>query len=282
MMMDTAARAGSGGRRRFARDVAGALRGLFHAARNIWMIIVLLLIWQFGVMLLKVDPLSVPSPLKSVKALIAGVASGEILRAIEFTLRMIGQGFIIGFCIAIVVAGLAASSELGRAFMDALVTVFNPLPAVALLPLAMLWFGLGTRPLIFVIVMSVAWPAAISLHSGFSSVPLSLRRVGENYGFSGLRQFLHIYLPASLPSVLSAFRIAWAFAWRTAIAAEMVFGVSGSQGGLGYYIYVSRYNLDTADVFAGLMAIVIIGIVVERGILGMVERRTTVRWGVTR
>ncbi|WP_162308203.1 ABC transporter permease [Segeticoccus rhizosphaerae] len=195
---------------------------------------------------------------------------------------MIAQGLVIGLCIAVVLAGLAATSELGRALMDALVTVFNPLPAIALLPLAMLWFGLGTKPLIFVIIMSVAWPAAISLHTGFSSVSLSLRRVGQNFGFSGFRQFTHIYLPAALPSILAAFRIAWAFAWRTAIAAEMVFGVSGSQGGLGYFIYVSRYNLDTADVFAGLMAIVIIGVAVERGILGVVERRTTVRWGVTR
>src|SRR5581483_10344062 len=112
---------------------------------------------------------------------------------------------------------------------DALTTLsamFNPLPAIALLPLALLWFGLGIPSLVFVIIHSVLWAVALNTHTGFLSVSETLRMVGQNYGLRGIPYVVRMLIPAAFPSILSGLKIGWAFSWRTLIAAELVFGVS--------------------------------------------------------
>lgn len=99
-------------------------------------------------------------------------------------------------------------------------------------------------------------------------------------GLKGLALFRHVYVPAALPYIYTGIKISWAFGWRTAIAAELVFGATASSnGGLGWRIFVSRFNLDTEGTFAGLLTIVIIGLLVEAG-FQQVERRTIQRWGM--
>src|SRR5690606_31071239 len=135
--------------------------------------------------------------------------------------------------------------------------------AIALLPLALLWFGLGNGSIIFVLVHSVMWVVALNALSGFRSVPDTLRMAGNNYGLAGMRFALEILIPAAFPSILAGLKVAWAFAWRTLIAAELVFGTSSGGGGLGYFIYERRNTLDVPAVFAGLFAVILIGLFVE-------------------
>ena len=91
-----------------------------------------------------------------------------------------------------------------------------------------------------------------------------------------------IMLPSSLPYILSGINIGWARAWRSVIAAEMVFGAAaGSAGGLGWHIYISRYLFDIAGTFAALLAIVMVGILVEEFIFKSVKRMTVEKWGMT-
>jgi len=156
------------------------------------------------------------------------------------------------------------------------------LPAIALLPLALLWFGLGKGSLIFVIVHAVLWPLALGAYAGFQSVPETLRMAGRNYGLSGLRLVLHILVPAALPSILSGLKIGWAFAWRTLIAAELVFGTTSGQGGLGWYIFQNRNELYTDKVFAGLAAVILIGLFIENVVFRPLETITVRRWGMQR
>jgi NitT/TauT family transport system permease protein len=158
--------------------------------------------------------------------------------------------------------------------------MFNPLPAVALLPLALLWFGLGMGSLVFVIINSVLWAVALSTHTGFQSVSETLRMAGRSFGLRGLSLVAEILVPAALPSILAGLKIGWAFAWRTLIAAELVFGVSSGQGGLGWFIYENRNNLETANVFAGLLCVILIGLFVESVIFRTIERKTVRRWGM--
>jgi NitT/TauT family transport system permease protein len=93
---------------------------------------------------------------------------------------------------------------------------------------------------------------------------------------------LKILMPAAFPSILTGMKIGWAFAWRTLIAAELVFGVSSRSGGLGWYIFMARAELQTAQVFAGLFAVIIIGLLVESVIFRAIEARTVQRWGMQR
>jgi NitT/TauT family transport system permease protein len=158
--------------------------------------------------------------------------------------------------------------------------MFNPLPAIALLPLALIWFGLGYGSIVFVIVHSVLWAVALNTHSGFLSVSNTLRMVGRNYGLSGLRYVGQILIPAAFPSILTGLKIGWAFAWRTLIAAELVFGVSSGSGGLGWFIYENKNQLEIPAVFAGLFTVILIGLFVENVIFRTVEARTVRRWGM--
>jgi NitT/TauT family transport system permease protein len=172
------------------------------------------------------------------------------------------------------------SSKLGRDLQTTLTAMFNPLPAIALLPVAMLWFGLGTGSLVFVLAHSVIWSFSLSFISGFDGVSQTLRMVGRNYGLSGISYIWKILIPAAFPSLLTGLRLGWAFAWRTLIAAELVFGVSAGSGGLGWYIYENKNQLEIASVFAGLSSVIVIGLVVEYLFFRLIEAKTVRRWGL--
>jgi len=87
-------------------------------------------------------------------------------------------------------------------------------------------------------------------------------------------------VPAAFPSILTGLKIGWAFAWRTLIAAELVFGVSSGSGGLGWFIFENKNMLNIPNVFAGLLTVILIGLVVENLIFQTIERRTIHRWGM--
>ncbi|HZD65057.1 MAG TPA: ABC transporter permease subunit [Acidimicrobiales bacterium] len=150
---------------------------------------------------------------------------------------------------------------------------------VTLEALAIIWFGLNEKALVFVVANAVLWPIAINVTTGFRTVNATLVMVGRNLGLRGWRLVRDVLLPAALPSIISGIKVGWAFGWRTVIAAELVFGTAGGAGGLGYFINKSQYFLNIPDVFAGLVTIAVIGIIVEVG-FNVLERRTVIRWGM--
>ena len=152
--------------------------------------------------------------------------------------------------------------------------------AIGLLPLALIWFGLGNGSIVFILIHSVLWPVALNTHSGFRAVSQTLRMVGRNYGLKGFRYIGKILIPAAFPSILAGLKIGWAFAWRTLIAAELVFGVSSGSGGLGWFIFENKNQLDIPTVFAGLLTVILIGLVVENLIFRSIERNTVAKWGM--
>ena len=126
------------------------------------------------------------------------------------------------------------------------------------------------------------WALALNTYAGFLGVSETQRMAGRNYGLRGLRFVLFILVPAALPSILAGLKIGWAFAWRTLIAAELVFGASSGKGGLGWYIFQNRNELYTDKVFAGLAAVILIGLLVENLVFATLERVTVKRWGMQR
>jgi NitT/TauT family transport system permease protein len=190
------------------------------------------------------------------------------------------MGYAIGIALAGLLTAASIASTLGADILETLTSMFNPLPAIALLPIALLWFGLGNGSLIFVLVHSVLWAVALNTHSGFLSVSNTLRMVGRNYGLNGLSYVFKILVPAAFPTILTGLKIGWAFAWRTLIASELVFGVSSGSGGLGWYIYENKNELDITNVFAGLFMVIIIGLIVENLIFRVIETHTVRKWGM--
>jgi NitT/TauT family transport system permease protein len=228
------------------------------------------------------NPLIFPTFSETVTALVRAFTAGPLLGRTLTTLQVLVTGYAAGLALAAVFTTLAVSTRIGTDLLSTLTAMFNPLPAIALLPLSLLWFGLGIKSLVFVIVHSVLWAVALNTHSGFLSVSETLRMAGRNVGLTGVRYVVELLIPAAFPSILAGLKIGWAFAWRTLIAAELVFGVSAREGGLGWYIFENRNLLDTANVFAGLLTVIIIGLVVENVAFRAIEARTVRRWGMQR
>lgn len=225
------------------------------------------------------NSLLLPSFLETVAALWNSTVTGELPQRVLASLNVLLTGYAIGIAIAGLITALAALSRWGESLLSLLTSMFNPLPAIALLPVALLWFGVGAGSLVFVIVHSVLWPLALACHAGFRAVPATLRMAGRNMGLSGPSYVFGLLIPAALPSILSGLRLGWAFAWRTLIAAEMVFGASAREGGLGWFIFTNRSQLETANVFAGLLTVILIGLAVETLIFAALARVTVQRWG---
>ena len=247
--------------------------------RKLLILVVIAGAWELYARWLDND-LLVPTFSDTVRAHAAGIAKGVIPARALASLEVLLMGYSVAVALAAVLTIVAISTRLGEDFLETMTAMFNPLPAIALLPLALIWFGIGNGALIFVLVHSVLWAVALNTHSGFRAVSETMKMVGRNCGLAGLGFVARILIPAAFPSILAGLKIGWAFAWRTLIAAELVFGVASGKGGLGWYIFESKNQLDIPDVFAGLLTIILIGLFVENVIFQLVETRTVRRWGM--
>ncbi|MFI4986857.1 MAG: ABC transporter permease [Alphaproteobacteria bacterium] len=247
--------------------------------RKLAILAALALIWQLYAMRLD-NPLLLPSFAATASALYQAVLSGGLLARAALSLKVLLMGYAAGLALAMLLSALAVSSRIGSDLLETLTAMFNPLPSIALLPIALLWFGLGNGSTIFVLIHAVLWPVALNTHAGFTAVSTTLRMVGRNYGLGGARYIGQILIPAAFPSILSGLKIGWAFAWRTLIAAELIFGVTSGSGGLGWFIFERKNDLDIPAVFAGLVSVILIGLVVENGIFRKLEAVTVRRWGM--
>ncbi|GJE68733.1 ABC transporter permease [Methylorubrum podarium] len=247
--------------------------------RKILILAVLASIWEIYGRYLDND-LLFPTFTSTLAAFFRGMADGTLPLRAWGSVKILLVGYGIGIVLATVLTGLAIASRIGTDFLETMTSMLNPLPAIALLPLALIWFGLGNGSLVFVLVHSVTWAIALNTHSGFLSVSRTLKMVGRNYGLSGASLIRKILIPAAFPSILTGLKVGWAFAWRTLIAAELVFGVSSGSGGLGWYIFENKNMLDIPNVFAGLLTVILIGLVVENLIFQTIESHTIQRWGM--
>jgi NitT/TauT family transport system permease protein len=249
------------------------------AVRKTALLVLLALLWELYARKLD-NPLLFPTFGATLEAFGQAIRSGVIPQRTGHSLRVLAQGYAAGLFFAAILTAFATATRIGTDLLELLTAMFNPLPSIALLPLAMLWVGLGNGSLIFVLIHAVLWSVALNTHAGFRSVSQTLRMVGRNYGLSGPSYVAQILVPAAFPHILTGLKIGWAFAWRTLIAAELVFGVSQGSGGLGWYVFENKNQLEIANVFAGLFTVILIGLFVENVVFATIERRTVRRWGM--
>ena len=249
------------------------------AARRVVLLALLAAIWELYARWLN-NPLLFPTFSDTIKALFTSIASGEIPGAAAYSVGILLKGYAAGLILAGLLTAFASASRIGGDLLETLTAMFNPLPSIALLPLALIWFGLGNGSIIFVLIHAVMWSVALNMHAGFRAISPTLRMVGLNYGLSKPGYLIRILLPAAFPSILTGLKIGWAFAWRTLIAAELVFGVSSGSGGIGWYIFEQKNQLLIPNVFAGLLTVILFGLFVENLIFKSIESRTVRRWGM--
>lgn len=189
----------------------------------------------------------------------------------------------VGFGIAVAI-GISSGLLLGwsrvleRLSMPT-VTVLQLIPGLAWIPVAILLFGIGARTTIFMIAVTAVAPIVINTTAGVKGVNEMHLRAARMMGADDRTLFLRVLLPGSLPHLLSGLRVGFANGWRVLVAGEMVVGTGT---GLGYSVIQARWNLDYAGAFVCVAIICIIGLLVERGVLLPLERRTVERWGLAR
>jgi len=247
--------------------------------RKIVLLAVLAVAWEVYARWLA-NPLLFPTFSDTVVALMDSIASGRLLSAVSFTITLLLKGYIAGLAFAGLLTAFASTTRIGADLLEVLTAMFNPLPSIALLPIALIWFGLGDNSVIFVLIHAVLWSVALNTYSGFRGVSSTLRMVGQNYGLSTVGYITRILVPAAFPSILTGLKVGWAFAWRTLIAAELVFGVSSGSGGLGWYIFENKNQLLIPNVFAGLLTVIVLGLAVENLLFKTIENATVRRWGM--
>jgi NitT/TauT family transport system permease protein len=259
----------------------GMLRRLYDKGwlRKVALLVVMAAAWEGYARSLN-NPLLFPTLSATVTALFGSIRTGELPRAVVYTLTLLAKGYVTGLALAALLTALASVSRIGADLLETLTSMFNPLPSIALLPLALIWFGLGEASVIFVLVHAVLWAVALNTHAGFRAISPTLRMVGQNYGLSPIGYITRILIPGAFPSILTGLKVGWAFAWRTLIAAELVFGVSSGSGGIGWYIFEHKNQLLIPNVFAGLLTVILFGLFVEHVIFRTIEERTVRRWGM--
>ncbi|PWC50417.1 ABC transporter permease [Azospirillum sp. TSA6c] len=255
--------------------------GNVTALRRLLVLAAVAALWQTAAVWQN-NPLMFPTFTDTAAALWDGIRRDNLLSMAWTSLAVLLKGYAVAVVLAVLLTTVAVSTRIGNDLLSTLTSMFNPLPAIALLPIAMLWFGLGEVSLIFVLVHAVLWPLALNTHAGFTSVSETLRMAGRNYGLGSFRYVVTLLIPAAFPAILTGLKVGWAFAWRTLIAAELVFGVSSGKGGLGWFIFQNRNELYIDKVFAGLVTVILIGLLVENVVFRWIEIHTVRKWGMVR
>lgn len=240
------------------------------------------LIWQF-VWAIKVFPSIIfPSVGLIAESLFRELADGSLLAKTGYSLYLIGVGMAISAALTLILTLAAMFFPTVKDLIRTLISVMDLLPGIALLPLAILWIGIGEGAILFVMVHSILWPMLLNVITGFESVPPIYVDVGRLIGLNRLKMMTGVLMPASFPSILTGVKTGWARAWRALISAEMVFGATGVVGGLGWDIYIKRSYLDMPGMFASLLVIMVVGILVEDLFFRKLENITVRRWGMMR
>jgi NitT/TauT family transport system permease protein len=228
---------------------------------------VLIALWQAASGSGLLSPLFMPSPVSVVKALYALWLDGTLVQHVVASLERIVPGWLIG-----TVAGLAVGLAMGifsaaRAAGIPIVSALFPIPKIALLPLLILWFGIGEPSKIATIALGVFFPTTISAYTACDSVPRNLIRMGQSFGLPARDIVAKILLPGAMPGILAGFRISASVALLLVVAAEMI----GAQQGIGAFVLTAGSLMQTDQLLAGVVMLSILGLVIAWG-LGMLER----------
>ena len=192
------------------------------------------------------------------------------------------KGLGIGAILALIFSGLSVVSNTFNAIYNLVVSVFDLLPGVALLPILMITLGANDTSIMVLVVHSVVWPMSRNIIDGFKTTPAIFIEAGKNIGLSRMGLVFGVYIPSSFANILSGIKVGWARAWRGLISAEMIFGAAQSAG-IGVFINNARTTwIDYPALYAAIVLIIFVGIIVEYGIFQTIERLTVRKWGMVR
>jgi NitT/TauT family transport system permease protein len=234
---------------------------------GLWFLLAALKIWP---------PYVFPTPQGVFESLWAGFADHSFWIAIMVSMKRMLLGYGISVVLGMVLGLGVASNKFLEETMGGLLVSLQSLPSICWLPLAVLWFGLTEKAILFVVVMGSLLSVTIAMEDGRKQMPKIFGMAGRNLGARGFKLFWHVLLPASLPFIVSGLKQGWAFAWRSLISGEMIFVSLG----LGQLLMMGRDLNDMSQVIAVMILIIAIGYVVDGLVFKTVERRLQHKWGL--
>ena len=248
-----------------------------------WLWLVILLgVWEVASRLKMVPSYFLPPFSRVVVNMFNQMINGNLgIQALN-SLSIILGGFGLALVMAVTITLFCSWSKPIETLFATLSTVFNPLPAVALMPLIILWFGINTGAMLAIIVHAVLWALVRHLLDGIRTIPKVYYEWSDNIELSPLCKFKDVLLHAILPELIAGIRVGWGRAWRALIGAEMIFGMIGTLGGIGFYIYNARTFANISNVMSGVVIIVIIGVIFESVLFSQLEKHTIKKWGMMR
>jgi len=241
---------------------------LFYAGLlGVWALVAKLRIWP---------PYLFPAPWSVGEVLVDGFKDHSFLIGIAATMKRMLIGYGLSVVLGMILGIAVASNKFMEETLGGLMVSLQSLPSICWVPLAILWFGLTEKAILFVVLMGSLLSVTIAMEDGRKQLPKIYSMAGRNLGASGFRLFWHVLLPASLPYIISGLKQGWAFAWRSLIQAEMIFLTLG----LGQLLMAGRDLNDMNQVIAVMILIVGLGYLVDGLVFRTAERALQNRWGL--
>ena len=236
----------------------------------------LLAIWQCICSLAIWDETLLPTPLQVWQTLAGGLKDGTITAGVVASMKRLFVGYGLSLSIGIPLGLILGRNRLLDDTAGSLAVGLQALPSICWLPLAVLWFGLSETAMQFVVVMGSFMSVTLAVRDGVKAIPPLYIRASRVLGARGWFFYRHVLLPASLPALLTGTKLGWSFAWRSLMAAELLYGSIG----IGSTLMSGRELHDMALVVAAMLVIVAIGLLFDRVLFQAGERYIQRRWGV--
>lgn len=238
-------------------------------------VLTIIVVWQV-VAYSRIYPQALFPPVEDI---LSGLFSNaEILKGIFMSLS---QVFMALFLSLMAVGGMLFLTKVSPLFQQAFdlcYTIFSPIPSVAILPLVILWFGLTTKAIVFLMFHATLWPLWIQLKLNQDRLTARFFELESAFPISLRKRLFYIYFLGSIPDLLVGLQNGFNRGWRAIISIEMIFGMVGQHMGIGWLIYERRMMMDTVSVYSGVLGIMICGIIMDHLIFNTLKKRLTIRW----
>ncbi len=231
----------------------------FHALMPFSALIGFVLLWQFAAGFY--PPTLFPTPLNVITSLRELAGNGVLWQHISISLWRFACAYLLAVAVAIPLGLLLGHHPRCRRAIDPLLQVLRPISPIAWFPLAVMWFGIGNAPAIFIIFLAAFYPVLLTTIDAVRQVPEVYLKVAANFGAGKRMTFLKVIVPAAFPGIMVGLHIAVGTAWIHLVAGEML----GAQSGLGYLIVDARNFLRTDWIMAGMLVVGLLGLAIYRG-----------------
>jgi NitT/TauT family transport system permease protein len=246
-------------------------------------VLAILLVWQVMSTALDLD-LILPPPLTVLDNVVTTLALAQhrwlygpnIYVHLWHSFLRAMAGFGAAAAVAIPLGLMLGRLQVLREFMLPAIKVVYPIPGIAWIPLAILWFGLGDAAVVFVVFATTFFPLFFSTEAGARLINPTVLDAGRCFGAKGTSLFFRVILPATVPYIITGLRISLGGAWRMIVAGEMI----ASQDGIGYVLMESRFQFRAVDLMTAMILIAIVGYATEKLLVDTIERRTLEKWEV--